>query len=116
MMGQVTQQSNPTEINSGWTPTGDDSTGWGAVQQTYDWAGRPLVTSNQDGWTRQNIYGGCGCGGGDVITTVDEAGRRKRLTKDKLGRLGKVEELNWNQSVYSTSLYAYNASDQITTK
>src|SRR5436190_22122529 len=57
VMGQVTQQSNPTEINSGWTPTGDDSSGWGAVQQTYDWAGRPLVTSNQDGWTRQNIYG-----------------------------------------------------------
>jgi RHS repeat-associated protein len=36
------------------------------------------------------------------------------MTVDVLGRLSKVEELNWNQSVYSTTNYSYNARDQIT--
>jgi len=113
-MGRQIKQSNPTEITGDWIPTGDDAIGWIFTQQTYDWKGRPTVTTNPDGWTRQNIYGGCGCAGGEVVTSVDEAGRRRRSTMDSLARLAKVEELNWNQSVYATTNYAYNSRDQIT--
>ncbi|MDX6500784.1 MAG: hypothetical protein QOG23_4044 [Blastocatellia bacterium] len=35
-------------------------------------------------------------------------------TKDVLGRLATVEELNWDQSVYATTMYTYNARDKIT--
>jgi RHS repeat-associated protein len=59
-------------------------------------------------------YSGCGCAGGDVVTIRDERGRRRKLYNDPLGRLIKVEELNWNESVYSTTLYTYNARDQLT--
>src|SRR5262249_36723295 len=83
--------------------------------QSYDWKGRPLVTTMPDGWTRENQYGGCGCAGGEAITTKDEAGRRRRATSDSLGRLIKLEELNFNQTVYSTTNYAYNADAQSTT-
>jgi RHS repeat-associated protein len=112
-MGRVSQQSNPTEINTYWTPTGDDSV-WNYTTQAYDWKGRPTVTTNPDGSTRENTYGGCGCAGGEVVTGRDEAGRRTRTTQDWLGRLSKVEELNWDQSVYSTTNDAYNVRDQIT--
>ncbi len=44
------------------------------------------------------------------VTKRDEQGRRKRYTKDVLGRLVKVEELNWNQTVYSTTTYTLNAA------
>ena len=114
LMGRVNKVSNPTEINSSWTPTGDDSS-WLWTLQSYDWKGRPRVTTMPDGWTRENEYGGCGCAGGEVVTSRDEAGRRRRATADSLGRLIKLEELNWNQTVYSTTNYAYNARDQITT-
>jgi RHS repeat-associated protein len=33
---------------------------------------------------------------------------------DAVGRLKQVDELNWNQSVYSTTTYIYNVRDQIT--
>jgi len=36
------------------------------------------------------------------------------LTTDVLGRLKQVDELNWDQSVYSTSTYTYNALDRLT--
>ena len=72
------------------------------------------MTTNQDGSTRELTYSGCGCAGGDVVTIRDERGRRRRLTKDVLGRLVKVEELDWNQNIYSTTTYTYNARDQIT--
>ena len=75
---------------------------------------RPRITTNQDGSTRELTYTGCGCAGGDVVTLRDERGRRRRLTNDVLGRLVKVEELNWNTSVYATSNYTYNARNQIT--
>ncbi|HYE65354.1 MAG TPA: hypothetical protein VD966_07220, partial [Pyrinomonadaceae bacterium] len=38
----------------------------------------------------------------------------RRLTKDVLGRLVKVEEMNWDGSIYSTATYGYNARDQLT--
>jgi YD repeat-containing protein len=63
--------------------------------------------------TRELTYSGCACAGGDVSTVRDERGRR-RLTNDVLGRLVKVEELNWDTSVYATTSYTYNARDQLT--
>ncbi len=36
------------------------------------------------------------------------------MTKDPLGRLKQVEELNWNGTVYAATVYDYNARDQIT--
>ncbi|MGH9800756.1 MAG: hypothetical protein ACRD82_10355, partial [Blastocatellia bacterium] len=44
-MGRQTQVSNTTEINSTWNPTGDDVAGWAWSYQSYDWQGRPLVST-----------------------------------------------------------------------
>ena len=115
VMGRVLKESNPTEMNSSWVPSGDDAAGWNFTIQTYDWNGRPLVLTNPDGNTRENTYGGCGCAGGEQVTVRDEQGRRKRNTYDVFGRLKKVEELNWDQTVYSTTNYTLNVRDQITT-
>jgi RHS repeat-associated protein len=114
VMGRMTHRSKTIEITENWTPAGEDSDGWNWTTQTYDWRGRSRVTTNPDGSTTETIYGGCGCAGGEVVTTRDERGRRKRYTKDALGRLKQVEELDWNQNVYSTTTYSYNARDQIT--
>ena len=35
-------------MNSSWVPVGDDAAGMYYTQQTYDWQGRPLVTTNPD--------------------------------------------------------------------
>ena len=119
-MGQLAQQSNPTEMNASWVATGDDvyvsqtQGGWRYTQQAYDWKGRPTQTTNADGTTKVITYGGCGCAGGEVATVQDEHGRQRRLTKDTFGRLFKVEELNWNATVYATTTYSYNTRDQLT--
>ena len=115
IMGRLKEQTNPTEVTQAWQPAGDDAAaGWVVTQYTYDWQGRPRVTTNQDGSTRELIYTGCGCAGADVMTSRDERGRRRKFTNDVLGRLVKVEELNWDTSVYSTTSYSYNARDQLT--
>ncbi|MGH9904193.1 MAG: hypothetical protein ACRD8U_01270, partial [Pyrinomonadaceae bacterium] len=113
-LGQQVKISKPTEILGDGTSTGDDAGSWVYTDQAYDWQGRPTVTTNPDGWTSELSYTGCGCAGGEVVTARDEAGRRRKLYKDVLGRLWKVEELNWDQTVYSTTTYAYNVRDQIT--
>jgi RHS repeat-associated protein len=115
VMGRMSQQTNPAEMNGSWVPAGDDAAGWASTYQTYDWNSRPLLTTNPDGTTRENTYGGCGCAGGDQITVRDERGRRKRYTNDVVGRLVKVEELNWDQTVYATTNYTLNVRDQLTT-
>src|SRR5262245_7544864 len=58
-MGRVSQQYNPAETNGSWQPVGDDQYtpqtgegGWHWTSQTYDWKGRPWVTTNQDGTTK----------------------------------------------------------------
>jgi RHS repeat-associated protein len=115
VMGRVTHRSKSIEITAGWVPTGDDADGWSWTTQTYDWQGRPLLTTNPDGSTTETTYGGCGCAGGEVVTTRDERGRRKRYTKDALGRLKQVEEMYWvGETPYSTTVYDYNARDQLT--
>ncbi|HUS12459.1 MAG TPA: PKD domain-containing protein, partial [Pyrinomonadaceae bacterium] len=129
-MARTVKQSNPTETDGSWIPSGDDvynavtgEGGWRYTQQTYDWKGRPLVTTNQDGTTKEASYRGCGCAGGEVVTLTDEgtidAGvlkrRQQKIYSDVLGRTVKTELLNWQGgSVYSTSVNSYNARDQIT--
>ena len=121
-MGRQTQVSNPTEINSTWTPAGDDAVngsngGWRWSQQTYDWKGRPLVSTNQDGTTSSASYVGCGCSGGDTTTVIDEMGRRQKAYRDVLGRTIQTEVLklsggNWIP--YSSTVTAYDVRNLVT--
>ncbi|MBL8191985.1 MAG: RHS repeat protein, partial [Acidobacteria bacterium] len=128
-MGRLIQVSNPTEINSVWNPVGDDSAGWAWSFQSYDWQGRPLVSTNQDATTRSVSYTGCGCAGNDVTTTTDEGTvvtnpntglpetkkRQQKVFRDTLGRVVKTQVLNWeNGTPYSTTINVYNVRDQIT--
>jgi YD repeat-containing protein len=112
VMGRMTSQSNPTEINGTWTPVGDDAS-WIFAQQIYDWNGRPTVSTNQDGKSRSVSYSTCGCAGGDVLTLTDEANRRQKIYQDSLGRVVKSESLNNDFSVYSTVTNTYNIRDQL---
>ena len=122
--GRVYSQSNPAEVNGLWNTVGDDAAGWNWTQQTYDWKGRPLTTTEPGGATVENSYGGCGCAGGEVVTTKGELvpipdtssfGRRtQNVYHDPLGREVKAEALNWDGTVYSTTTSMYNALDQVT--
>lgn len=114
VMGRVSQQSNPTEMYGNWSPSADEAGGWVYKYQTYDWKGRPLVTTNQDGIQNYASYSSCGCAGSEIATLTDEVGRQQKIYSDVLGRQSKTEVLNWNGSVYSTRAVAYNARDQIT--
>jgi YD repeat-containing protein len=136
IMGRVSKTSNPTETSasgppSQWVAAGDDAAvGWVYTQQAYDWKGRPLITTNQDGTTKTASYSGCGCAGGEVVTLTDEGTtvdndpgpavnnvtkkRQRKIYNDVLGRTVKTEILNWQGgSVYSTAVMAYNARDQV---
>lgn len=114
-VGQLQKQSNPAEITPGWVPTGDDA-GWLYTNQTYDWKGRPLVTTNADSTsTRSLSYGGCGCAGGEVLTLTDEVGRKQKLYSDVLGRTAKTEIYESNgTTVYSSATNKYNTRDHVT--
>ena len=131
LAGRVSEWSNPTEIygQAGcgqpgqtvcWTPWGDDATGYKYSTQTYDWNGRPLLTTNQDLTTRSVSYTGCGCAGGDVTEFQSEivngaTGRRRtKLYRDSFSREVKTETLDWNGSVYSATTTDYNVRDQVT--
>jgi len=122
-MGRLWKQSNPTEVNSSWTPVGDDAIGMYYTQQTYDWKSRPLVTTNTDLTTKTAAYAGCGCAGGEVVTLTDEGTidggvakrRQQKIYSDVLGRPVKTEILNWQGgSVYSATVNTYNVRDQVT--
>jgi len=122
-MGRAIKQSNPTEITSTWQPSGDDVAGWLYTQQTYDWKGRPRITTNTDGTTKEANYIGCGCAGGEVTTLTDEGTidsgmlkrRQQKIYSDILGRTVKTEVLNWEGgSVYNATVNTYNARDQVT--
>lgn len=98
-MGRVVQSSNPTEMDGNWTAVGDDATnGWVWTMQYYDWQSRPTVTVNPDGTQRVTEYDGCGCAGGQTVTSRDEAGRQRRYGHDVLGRLTQVQELDYYPS------------------
>jgi YD repeat-containing protein len=114
IMGRAIMQSNPTEIDGAWNPSGDDSAGYIYTQQTYDWKGRPLETRHLiDGAVKYASYGGCGCAGGEIATLTDEVGRQERLYSDALGRQWKTEIVS-DGNVYSATVNVYNARDQIT--
>ncbi len=137
-MGRVVKQTNPTETSletisltvplhpSSWSVAGDDypgsgvapalgyQPGWFVTTQTYDWKGRPLVTTNSDNTMRSATYTGCGCAGGEAVTLTDEVGRRQKVYSDVLGRQWKTEVLNWDGSVYATTAQTFNARDQVT--
>ena len=110
--GRAVKRSNPTEIDGSWNPSGDDSAGWLYTQQTYDWKGRPLVTTNTDGTQSSAAYDGCGCAGGEIVTLTDEVGRERKVYSDSLGRQWKTEVYNWDGTVYSTTESVLNALDQ----
>jgi YD repeat-containing protein len=111
-MGRAFKQSNPAEVDGGWNPTGDDSAGWLYTRQTYDWKGRPLVTTYTDGTQKTASYDGCGCAGDEVVTLTDEAGREQKVYSDSLGRQWKTEAYDWYGNVYSTTENILNALDQ----
>lgn len=136
-MGRAIQQTNPTEMNNVWEASGDDSAGWYSSTQTYDWKGRPLITTNpsvtsnpNDTTTKEASYGGCGCAGGAVVRLTDEGTivngvakkRQQKIYSDSLGRTVKTEVLDWEgtgpsgvgRSVYSTTINSYNVRDQLT--
>jgi YD repeat-containing protein len=121
-MGRQTQVSNPTEINASWNPAGDDLAGWAWSFQNYDWQGRPLISTNQDGSTRIASYTGCGCAGNDVTTIqgeptatgTPENRRTQKFWRDVLGRTIKSQILNYNGTPYKTTLTEYNVRDQVT--
>ncbi len=118
VMGRAVAQSVPVEIDENWVPRGDDAqaatNGWLATRQTYDWKGRPVVTTTTDNKTRSIGYEGCGCAGGEVVTTTDEVGRRQKMYSDILGRTVKHEDLNVEGSVYRTLTSSYIVRDQVT--
>lgn len=113
-MGRAWKVSNPTEVNSSWQPKGDDEAGIYYTQQSYDWKGRPRITTNPDATNKQVGYAGCGCAGGEVVTLTDEVGRKQKVYSDILGRNARVEVLNSDGSVYATTVNTYNIRDQVT--
>ncbi|HKU77569.1 MAG TPA: PKD domain-containing protein [Pyrinomonadaceae bacterium] len=137
VMGRLVKSSNPAETDASgndpaqWTTTDhDEVSNWIYTQQSYDWKGRPTITTNVDGTTKLIEYTGCGCAGGDVVTLKDEGTLRngvnkRRLQKiysDVLGRPVKSETWNFEgtapdgvgRKLDSTTVTSYNARDQVT--
>ncbi|HEX8500465.1 MAG TPA: S8 family serine peptidase [Pyrinomonadaceae bacterium] len=128
-MGRTVRTYNPTETDANWNVTGDDAAaGWVYTGQSYDWQGRPTVTTNQDGTTREMSYGGCGCAGGEVVTEAGEVvqlppqggsgsygpdRRRRRTYHDVLGRPFKSMVLNRDGTPYRTTVTTYDARDNV---
>jgi hypothetical protein len=108
-MGRVYLSSNPTEVSNSWNYVGgDDNGGYIWSQQTYDWKGRPKVTTNPDNSYKTYDYGGCGCTGEATVTVTDEVGRKTRSISDAFldhtMQVSKTEVLNMDgTTVYSTT-------------
>src|SRR5262245_9496795 len=110
-MGRVVEWSRPTEIsNVTWVPTGDDS-GYFFSQQAYDWNGRPTIKTDEIFKTSSRTYNGCGCAGADDTLFTDEMGRRQKIYRDVFGRTTTTEVLRQNNSVYSSTVTAYEVRD-----
>lgn len=84
--------TSATGGSNGWQTIGDDSQ-WLYYTESFDWKGRTLLFTNTDGSTRETIYNGCGCSGGQSIVTRDEAGRRRVVKYDEYGRVNKKQIL-----------------------
>ena len=123
VMGRVSEWSNVIEVNGSWAPYGDDAAGYPYSRQAFDWKGRPTITTNQDGTTKQVSYEGCGCAGSDVVTITDEGTlvsgtlkqRKQMIYRDVFGREVKSELYDWDNNVYATTTNVYNVRDQATT-
>jgi YD repeat-containing protein len=112
LMGRVSQESNPAEVNASWVPYGDDAIGWLYSQRFYDWKGRLTDSVNID-WTQQHVvYSGCGCAGGEVATYTDEVFRKQREYRDVEGRIIKTEVLA-GEDVYTAVTNTYNPLNQV---
>jgi YD repeat-containing protein len=109
VMGRLLHASNPIEVDTAWQYAGgDDNAGYRWTQQTYDWKGRPKVTTNPDGTTKSYEYGGCGCTGEATVTVTDEVGRKVRTISDAFldhtMQVNKTEVLDMDGvTVYSTT-------------
>jgi len=138
ILGRVTRQTVPTEMDSSWNPAGDDyyggSTIWRWNSQEYDWKGRvtrsiPSDSTGSDGKDTLITYEGCGCAGGQittvkgpVTTAVDVSGtlqttkrRTQKSYDDILGRTDKTEIWDLDgASLYSTTEVVLNGRDQTT--
>ncbi len=140
ILGQVSGQSVPTEVDANWNLAGDDAIRgtWLWKYTKYDWKGRVTRQINTDGVDSPTnndsdvliSYDGCGCAGGQVTTIEGEniiekdwqgnnptsLGRRKQIiTADILGRTVKTQIMNWNGTTpYTTTINTYNGRDQVT--
>ena len=132
ILGRVIRQSVPTEVDSNWAATGDDSAGFRWAYQKYDWKGRVIRKINTDGSDSPTLndsdvlisYEGCGCAGGQVTTvqgelvprtdTTGNARRTQKIYEDVLGRAYQTESYNWDgTTVYSTVVNSFNGRDQV---
>ncbi|NOT49248.1 MAG: hypothetical protein HOP17_16075 [Acidobacteria bacterium] len=138
ILGRVSRSSVPTEVSvpdpnnpDTWTPAGDDqSRGFLWTYQKYDWKNRVVRKINTDGADSPVLndsdvlvsYDGCGCAGGQVTTIQSERvpipgtlnfGRRaEKSYEDILGRTYSAETLNWDGSIYTTTVNKFNGRDQ----
>ncbi|HEY0770753.1 MAG TPA: hypothetical protein VGD31_10505, partial [Sphingobacteriaceae bacterium] len=143
ILGRLHRSTVPTEVSvsdendpQSWVPVGDDDRGidngdnaiWLWTEQQYDWAGRLTRIINSDGTDRLISYDGCGCAGRQVTTIQGElvpvptltnvfSRRTQKIYDDILGRTEKVENLYWDgtlstSSIYSTIKTKFNGRDQ----
>lgn len=114
----------------------DAAAGWVWSAQFYDWKGRKTVSyfqgynpnvpdSQNEPYKDQEItYGGCGCAGGETMTTIDagqitDTGhqrRKRKVVHDALGRVKTEQVFEWESAAdpYSTKTYTYDVSDRVT--
>lgn len=131
ILGRVKNVSVPTEVDSSWSPSGDDYTrGWLWNSQEYDWKDRvtrsiPSDSNGADGKDQLFSYDGCGCAGGEITTIQSEsvsvpgqtysARRTQKVYADILGRTYKTEVMNWDgYTPYTTTVQTFNGRDQVT--
>ena len=132
ILGRVSHQSVPVEVDGAWQPAGDDYTrGWLWTFQKYDWMGRVIRKIATDGDPQQSAndsdvfisYEGCGCAGGLVTTvegelvprtdTTGNARRKQKAWQDILGRTWKTQTYEWDGTTpYLTTEIAFNGRDQ----
>lgn len=138
ILGRTIEETVPTEINSSWTPYGDDVAGWKSNKTEYDWKGRTVRTIPSDSSGSDNKdtvieYAGCGCAGGQVTTikgpavigynaagTLETTAKRRmqKVYEDILGRTFKTEQWDFYENSpstpYSTTKTTFNGRDQAT--
>ncbi|NOT63330.1 MAG: RHS repeat protein [Acidobacteria bacterium] len=124
--GQVWKDYDWAETNGNFNCFGDDIAGFCWTEYTYDWKERTKKIKNADGTTKEFEFAGCGCAGGTVTTAYDEGEevlpatnpktytkrRRTKTFQDIFGRVVKTQSLNYDNSVYSTTLTYYDLTDR----